>query len=125
MSIYIATFVRNCYHVPARLFALGGTELLCHKGATQGDPTAMAIYGIASTSLLKHLANCYPERDSKMVAFADDMASAGRLSKLRSWWKVLLDVGPKYGYFPKPSKTILMLNLNKSQKLQKYLIIPT
>ena len=38
-----------------------------------------------------------------MVAFTDDLTSAGRLLKLRSWWKDLLDVGPKYGYFPKPS----------------------
>ena len=63
----------------------------------------MAIYGIALTPLMKHLATCYPERDPKIVAFADDLASA-RLSKLRSWCKVLLDVSPKYGYFPKPSK---------------------
>ena len=67
----------------------------------------MAIYGIALTPLMKHLATCYPERDPKIVAFADDLTSAGRLSKLRSWWKILSDVSPKYGYFPKPSKTIL------------------
>ena len=48
----IVTFVRNCYNVPARLFALGGKELLSHEGTTQGDPTAMAIYRIALTPLL-------------------------------------------------------------------------
>ena len=74
----IATLVRNCYNVPARLFALGGKELLSHERTTQGDPTAMEIYGIALTPLLKHLATCYPERDPKMVAFADDLTSAGR-----------------------------------------------
>ena len=66
----IATFVRNCYNVPARLFVLGDKELLSHEGTTQGDPIAMAIYGIALTPLLKHQATCYPERDPKMVAFA-------------------------------------------------------
>ena len=35
------------------------------------------------------------------------MTIAGRLSKLRSWWKFRLDVRPKYGYFLKPSETIL------------------
>ena len=105
----IVTFVRNCYNVPARLFALGGKELLSHERTTQGDPTAMEIYGIALTPLLKHLATCYPERDPKMVAFADDLTSTGKLSKLRSWWKILLDVRPKHGYFPKPSKTILIV----------------
>ena len=105
----IATFAPNCYNVSARLFVLGGKELISHKGTTQGDPTVMAIYAIALTPLLKHLATCYPERDPKIVAFADDLTSAGRLSKLRSWWKILLDVGPKYRYFPKPSKTILII----------------
>ena len=103
----IATFVRNCYNVRARLFVLGVKELLSHEDTTQGDPTAMAIYGIALIPFLKHLATCYLERDPKIVVFADDLTNAGRLSKLRSWWKVFLDIGPKYGYFPKPSKTIL------------------
>ena len=97
------------HSIPSRLFVLGGKELLSHEGTTQGDPTAIAIYGIALTPLLKYLVACYPERDPKMVAFADDLTSAWRLSKLRSWWKFLLDVGPKYGYLPKPSKTILIV----------------
>ena len=91
----IATYIRNYSNVPVKLFVLGGKELLSHEDTTQGDPTAMAIYGIVITLLLKHLTTCYPERDPKMVAFADDLASAGRLSKLRSWWKVLLDISPK------------------------------
>ena len=86
----VVTFVRNCYNVPARLFALGGKELLSHERTTEGDPSAMKIYGIALTPLLKHLATCYPERDPKMVAFADDLTSTGKLSKFlvsgRSFW---------------------------------------
>ena len=88
----IATFVRNCYNAPARLFVLGGKELLSCEGTTQGDPIAMAIYGIALKPLLKYQATCYPERDPKMAAFADDLTSAAILSTLRSWWKILLDV---------------------------------
>ena len=104
----IATFERNCYNVPARLFVLGGNELLPHGGTTQGDLKAMAIYGIALRPLLKHLATCFPEIYPKMVAFTDDLTSAGKSPKLCSWWKIRLDVGPKYGYFPKPSKAILI-----------------
>ena len=44
----------------------------------------MPIYGIPLTPLLKHLATCYPERDPKMVAFADDSTRLGRLWKLCS-----------------------------------------
>ena len=97
----------NFYSVSGRLFVLGGKELLSHEGNVHGDPTAMEIYGIVI--LLKHLATCYPERYPKMVAFADYLTSARGLSNLRSCWKVLLVIGPKYGYFPKPSKTILMV----------------
>ena len=43
----------------------------------------MAIFGKALTLLLKHLATCCPERDPKMVDFADDLIR--RLSRLRSW----------------------------------------
>ena len=103
----IANFVRNCYNVPAKLFVLGGKEFLSHEGTTEGDPTAMAIYGIALTPLLKHIATCHADRDPKMVASADDLTSAGILSKLRSWWKY--QVGPKYRYSPKPSKRILIV----------------
>ena len=43
------------------------------------------------------------------MAFADNLTSAWRLSKLGSWWNEHLDVGQKYGYFSKPSKTILIV----------------
>ena len=55
----------------------------------------MAIYETVLTPLLKHLATYYPEKDLKMAAFAGDLTSAGRLSKLRSSGKVILVVGPK------------------------------
>ena len=95
--------MHNCYNVPARLFILGGKELLFHEGTARGDQTAMEAYEIALTPFLKHLATCYPKRDPKVVAFPDDLTSIGRLLKLRSWSKDLLDVGPKCRYFPKPS----------------------
>ena len=65
------------------------------------------IFGIALTPLLKHFET--PEKDPKMFFFADDLASTKRLSRLLSWWKDLLDVGPKYGYFPKSNKTVLIV----------------
>ena len=105
----LATFVRNCYNVSARLFILGGKEIQSNEGTTQGDPTAMAVYGIGLTPLLNYLLTMYPEKDPKIVAFADDLSSAGKISKLYSWWKDLLEMGPKFGYFPKPSKTVLIV----------------
>ena len=45
----------------------------------------MSTYGTALTPRLKKLPTCYPERDLKIVAFADDLTSVGRLSKFSSW----------------------------------------
>ena len=61
--------MRNCYNVPARLFALGGKEFLSHEGTTQGDPTAISAYGIALAPLLKQLSTFEPERDPKTLTF--------------------------------------------------------
>ena len=80
-----------------------------YEGTTQGYPTAMEVYEKTFTPLLKHLATCYPKRETKMVAFIDDLTCAERLLKLCSWWKDLLNIGPKYEYFPKPSKAILIV----------------
>ena len=45
--LLIATFVRNSYSIPARLFALGNKEALSHKDTTHGDSNAMTVYEIA------------------------------------------------------------------------------
>ena len=33
----------------------------------------------------------------------------GLLSGIKAWWDLLVTLGPKYGYFPKPSKCHLIL----------------
>ena len=67
----IATFVRNCYQTPARLFVIGGEEILSREGTTQGDPLGMAIYAMAISPLLDiliqstdhmHLNRCWCRR---------------------------------------------------------------
>ena len=42
----IATILINIYRDPAQLF-VGGQMLLSCEGTTQGDPLAMAMYGLA------------------------------------------------------------------------------
>ena len=48
----IATYMSNCYRTPARLFVIGGEELLSAEGTTQGCPLAMPGYGIGIIPLL-------------------------------------------------------------------------
>ena len=115
----ITTYVRNCYSLPSRLFVIGGQELKSSEGTTQGDPIAMAVYAIAIIPLILMIieAMCkMPEKNSKTVAYADDFSAAGTLKNLRSWWDVLCQLGPKFGYYPEATKSWLIVKPNKNNQ---------
>ena len=101
----------NTYRVPSRIFVLGGMEMLSQEGTTQGCPLAMAMYALALVPLVDQLQGI-----CKQVWFADDGTGADKLDALRKWWDMLLKKGPAYGYFPKPSKTWLIV---KEEKLEE------
>ena len=46
--------------------------------------------------------------DIKMAVFTDDFSAAGKLKSLLQWWTRLLELGPKFGYFPEPAKSWLI-----------------
>jgi hypothetical protein len=97
----------NFYRCPSRIFmngAGGFCELLSQEGTTQGCPLAMAMYAIALSPLLKHL-----QPMCKQVWYADDATGCDKLEKMRAWFDEMLIEGPKYGYFPKPAKCILVV----------------
>ncbi len=99
----IATALINTYREPTELFVDGNT-LLSQEGTTQGDPLAMAMYGLATIPLIRRL-----EGHCKQVWYADDSAAIGQIKQLRTWWDTLSKEGPKFGYFPNPSKTWLIV----------------
>ncbi len=67
----------------------------------------MAMYALAITPLIRDLQNSHP--DIKQVWYADDASCAGSCSNLRKWWDCISTLGPKYGYFPKNSKSHLVV----------------
>ena len=77
------------------------------EGTTQGDPIAMAMYGIGMSVLQSGLA--YKETNAKSVAYADDYSGAGRVEDLIEWWKKLETLGPQFGYFPNAEKSCLIV----------------
>ena len=118
----ISTYVNNCYCVPSRLFVIGGAEITSEEGTTQGDPTAMAMYAIATIPLimmLLELTEKFPNKQTKMVAYADDLSAGGSLSNIKKWWKALCNLGPKFGYNPEASKCWLIVKPQLVKEAEK------
>ena len=103
------TFLENSYNTPSRLYLKDGTYILSEEGATQGDNMAMAKYAIATRGLINQLDEVTKDEQRVQVWFADDSACGGSLLGVKKWWEHLKTTGPRYGYFPKPSKTYLIV----------------
>lgn len=112
-------FLSNSYKTPSKLHLGDGTHILSKEGVTQGDNLAMAKYAVGTKNLIESLKRVNSE--TLQVWFADDSAGAGNLVGLKGWWDHLNLFGPAYGYFPKPSKTYLILKrpdlLEKAREL--------
>ena len=50
-----------------------------------------------------------PKLNTKQIWFADDSAAGGKIQDLQKWWQNMQDQGPAFGYFPKASKTWLIV----------------
>jgi hypothetical protein len=103
----------NFYRISARLFVQGGLELSSRTGTTQGCPFAMSMYALGVLALIYNakeiISNDSEPKSFTSAWFADDAQAGGKLAKLRSWWDLLVDFGPHFGYFPEPSKTWLVV----------------
>ena len=116
-------YLNNSYNKPAKLYLADGSFLLSEEGVTQGDNLAMAMYALSTKPLIECLtyARGMVEERFKQVWFADDSTGVGELEKIKMWWENLKAEGPAFGYFPKPSKTHLIVknraDLERAQEL--------
>ena len=101
----LAPVLTNTYRVPSALY-VDGRCMWSQEGTTQGDPLAMAMYGIGTQPLIDHLKT---STSTLQVWYADDSAACDNLLKLRNWWNELNELGPCYGYFPNSTKTCLLV----------------
>ena len=118
----LSTYLKNCYGTPSRLFVhnkSGGVELASEEGTTQGDPSAMPAYGIGILPFLGLIKPPNEGRETKHVAYADDLGGGSKLVTLRRWWDRIVQQGPKYGYFPKPEKSWLVVKPEKLAEAQE------
>lgn len=100
-------YLKNSYKKPARLHLSDGTHILSCEGVTQGDNLAMAMYALSTREMIHSLKE--NASAAKQVWLADDSGAGGKIVDLKAWWDHLNDVGPAMGYFPKGSKTFLIL----------------
>ena len=107
-------YLYNHYQMPAQLIINDHVKLekiSSEEGPTQGDVAAMANYALGITPLVNDLANKIAALilKVKQAWYADDSSAIGKLEAIKVWWDTLCELGPKYGYYPKASKTILIL----------------
>ncbi|XP_073231425.1 uncharacterized protein [Porites lutea] len=80
----IAIYAINTYRQPARLFVIGGKEIVSAEGTTQGDPLAMGLYALSIQPLITSLRAA---SSVKQCWFADDASGAGSIMEIRTWKK--------------------------------------
>ena len=109
-SIY--RFLFNHYQKPAQLIVNDHVildKISSEEGPTQGDVAALDNYALGLIPLIKALAKKIADMKCKQSWYADDSTAAGKLAAIKVWWVTLCELGPMYGYYPKASKTVLIL----------------
>jgi hypothetical protein len=113
----------NCYrHAAQLILRKRGSPcevLLSQEGVTQGDPLSMIIYGVALAPLSKNLRESVPS--VMQPWYADDMAMVGPSSGIARCMSLLEELGPARGYFPEPSKSILISDPEKQADARHHL----
>ena len=112
-------YLFNTYQKPAKLVIPGdGTHelILSDEGCTQGDVSSRGLYGLGIKPLIDNLADIIDIEKCIQVWYADDSSASGELNEMKKWWDRMCTIGPKYGYHPLPSKTILTVKEEFKQK---------
>ena len=84
----------------------------------------MAVYALATIPLLLMVLEItaqFPDNSVKMVKYSDNFTAGGTVTSIKKCWDTLCKLGPKFGYYPKPSKTWLIVKNNRRRKLIRYL----
>ena len=78
------------------MIIMGGAEIQCIEGTTQGDNLVMSFYAIATIQIQQLLRISF--HDVKQVWLAGDATGAGSLRSLKNWWTNIISEGGRFGY---------------------------
>ena len=120
-------YVNNLYRGDAELFVANSEETVrsC-EGTTQGGSESGGFYACGITPIVdKNISYSTVDKErldefAKKIWYADDGGGGGTLDQLLAWWQDLQTSGPLFGYFPKASKTWLIVkpgNLERAQTM--------
>ena len=117
-----ARFVFNCYkYCPQLVLQREGESLpyilLSREGVTQGDPLSMFVYALALLPLVRKLEDV---STVPQLWYADDSAKASSLLHLQKWLDKVCELGPGFGYFPEPEKSILVTTHTDSTNVLEF-----
>jgi hypothetical protein len=116
-------YLQNTYQQPAKLIIAGEQKsheiIYSDEGCTQGDVGSMGLYGLGIKPLVDDLGDTIDVQRCIQSWYADDSSLAGELNEMRKWWNRLCATGPKYGYFPLPNKTVLIVKEEHAAKAQE------
>ena len=108
-----ARFVFNCYCHHSLLVPRNGygTSNILHsrEGVTQGNPLATVAYNNKALPPKKCQKSAYT--DVTQSWYADDSGALGTFDKLEQHFNSLKHHGPDRGYYPKPTKIILIVHI--------------
>ena len=116
LNSYQSIFIHNCEYKTLEKWLLKSLEADLIRVFLVGYRVYIAVLQIRAGQRLFTARSIYLldfisvyELNAKEVAFADDFTVAGKLSSIKDYWSQLTSIGPEYGYFPKASKSYLIV----------------
>ena len=88
------------------------------EGVTQGDPLAMIAYGIGVLPLIRVLRSDHLQVYQPW--YADDAGAGGTFRDIMAHFRDLQLKGPARGYFPEPTKGILVVSEQNVPRAKEY-----
>ena len=107
----IATYIINYYSIPLRLFIVGGGEIISNEGTRWRNSYGSTFIRYSTSTINQIPAWNYQikKMNAKEVVFADNFSLTGILNCINDYWDKLTATGPKYRYFPKPTKSYVIV----------------